>query len=104
MREAAPELVVPETLANLETRQFTYGAVLALLAPHPNLRGIYVDGGAMEGAFAALQKTGRPDVLLAVSPVDPGVSNGSRRRQRDARELYSAVSDSRTAATTTLEV
>lgn len=68
LREAAPQLQVLETLVNLETRQLTYEATLALLARHPDLRGIYVSGGGMEGAIAALRESGRKgEVVLIVS-------------------------------------
>jgi LacI family transcriptional regulator len=55
LREAAPQLRVLDTLVNLETRALTYDATLALLARQPDLRGIYVAGGGMEGAIAALR-------------------------------------------------
>lgn len=70
LREAAPELAVLETLVNLETRQLTYEAVLGLIARHPDLRGIYVAGGGMEGAIAALREA-RRDVVLVVSALTP---------------------------------
>lgn len=71
LREAAPKLSVLETLVNLETRQLTYEAVLALLARHPDLRGVYVAGGGMEGAIAALSEVERRDVVLVVSALTP---------------------------------
>ena len=68
LREAAPQIQVLETLVNLETRQLTYDATLGLLARHPDLRGIYVAGGGMEGAIAALRESGRGrQVALVVS-------------------------------------
>jgi LacI family transcriptional regulator len=72
LREAAPHLQVLETLVNLETRQRTYEATLGLLARHPDLRGIYVAGGGMEGAIAALRESGRRGkVALVVSALTP---------------------------------
>ncbi len=68
LREAAPHLRVLETLVNLETRQLTYEATLALLTRQPDLRGIYVAGGGMEGAIAALREVRHPgDVALVVN-------------------------------------
>ena len=68
MREHAPHLEVIETVVNLETRQLTYEAVLAMLARQPDLRGIYVAGGGMEGAIAALREVRRDgSVVLVVS-------------------------------------
>ena len=60
-----------EAQINLETRQLTYEATQALLARHPTLRGIYVAGGGMEGAIAALREAKRPDVALIVSAFTP---------------------------------
>ncbi|MBY6048787.1 LacI family DNA-binding transcriptional regulator [Vannielia litorea] len=57
MREGAPASSVKETLVNLETRQLTYEATLNLLERQQDLRGIYVAGGGMEGAIAALRET-----------------------------------------------
>lgn len=72
MRECAPQLSVLEPLINLETRQLTYDATLTLLRQQPKLRGIYVAGGGMEGAIAALRATGRGhDVALVVSALTP---------------------------------
>jgi LacI family transcriptional regulator len=72
LREVAPQLEVLETMVNLETRQLTYEAALALLARHPDLRGIYVAGGGMEGAIAAMRESGRAgDVPLVVSALTP---------------------------------
>lgn len=68
LREAAPELQIMETLVNLETRQFTYETTLALLSRHPDLRGLYIAGGGMEGAIAALRESRRPgEVVLVVN-------------------------------------
>jgi LacI family transcriptional regulator len=72
LREAHPGLQVLEPLVNLETRQLTYEAVLGLLARHGDLRGIYVAGGGMEGAIAALREAGRGGaVALVVSALTP---------------------------------
>ena len=68
LREFAPGLVVMDTLVNLETRSLTYDATRALLAQQPDLRGIYVAGGGMEGAIAALREMRNPgDVALVVN-------------------------------------
>jgi LacI family transcriptional regulator len=68
LRECAPHLTVLDPLVNLETRQLTYETTLTLLARQPNLRGIYVAGGGMEGAIAALREA-RPagDLAMVVS-------------------------------------
>ncbi len=71
LREKAPGLEVLDALVNLETRQLTYEATLTLLARHRTLRGIYVAGGGMEGAIAALREAKRPDVALIVPALTP---------------------------------
>jgi LacI family transcriptional regulator len=55
-REFAPQFEVLDTLVNLETRQLTYEATLDLLSRHPDTAGIYLAGGGMEGAIAALRE------------------------------------------------
>ena len=72
IREMAPQFTVLDTLVNLETRQLTYEATLDLLARHPDLRGIYLAGGGMEGAIAALREARKPgEVALVVNELTP---------------------------------
>jgi LacI family transcriptional regulator len=72
LREVAPHLEVLETVVNLETRQLTYETTLSALARHTDLRGIYVAGGGMEGAIAALREGRAPgEVGLVVSALTP---------------------------------
>lgn len=69
-REHTPPFQVLDTLVNLETRQLTQEATLDLLDRHPDLRGIYIAGGGMEGAIAALRDVRRPgEVALVVNEV-----------------------------------
>ena len=80
-REAAPQFEVLDTLVNLETRQLTYEATLDLLQRQPALRGIYIAGGGMEGAIAALREVRAPEeVALVVNELTPesaaGLSDG----------------------------
>ena len=65
IREYAPEFQMLDTVVNLETRQVTYEATLELLNRQTNLRGIYVAGGGMEGAIAALREV-RPAGKVAL--------------------------------------
>lgn len=68
VRENAPGFSVLDTMVNLETRQLTYEATLALLDRHPDLKGIYVAGGGMEGAIVALREAHeKPKVALVVN-------------------------------------
>ena len=77
LRETAPQLDVMETRVNLETRQLTYDATRTALARHPDLRGIYVAGGGMEGAIAALRATRKPgDVAMVVPALTPETRAG----------------------------
>ncbi|MGL5010702.1 MAG: LacI family DNA-binding transcriptional regulator [Paracoccaceae bacterium] len=72
LRGKAPHLRVLDTVVNLETRQLTHDATLALLAQVPDLRGIYVAGGGMEGAIAALTAQRKPgEVALVVNEMTP---------------------------------
>jgi LacI family transcriptional regulator len=69
-RERAPAFAVLDTLVNLETRQLTCEATRDLLTRHADLRGIYVAGGDMAGAIAALRETRAPgEVALVVNEV-----------------------------------
>lgn len=54
-REAAPAFSVLDTMVNLETRQLTHDALIGLCEKHPDLAGVYVAGGGMEGAISALR-------------------------------------------------
>ena len=66
VREYAPAFKMVDTMVNLETRQVTYEATLDLLDRQPDLRGIYVAGGGMEGAIAALRETRPPGKVALV--------------------------------------
>lgn len=66
IREFAPEFRMLDAVVNLETRQVTYEATLELLNRHPDLRGIYVAGGGMEGAIAALRELHPPGKVALV--------------------------------------
>ena len=69
-REHAPELRLHDTVLNLETRQVTYEVVLEMLETLPDLRGIYIAGGGVEGAVEALRESCTPrQVKLVVHPL-----------------------------------
>lgn len=72
VHEFAPKFQLLDTMVNLDTRQLTYEATLDLLERHPDLRGLYVAGGGMEGAIAALRDS-RPAgrVALVVNEITP---------------------------------
>ncbi|NBZ89840.1 substrate-binding domain-containing protein [Rhodobacteraceae bacterium CYK-10] len=72
LREMAPQIEVLETVVNLETRALTYETTLAALNRHADLRGVFVTGGGMEGAIAALRGARAPgEVVLCVSELTP---------------------------------
>lgn len=64
-REFAPEFEVLETFVNLEEQDITEEVTRELLQCNPDLSGIYVAGGGMEGAIAALREI-RSNPLPAV--------------------------------------
>lgn len=71
-RENAPEFDVLDTLINLETAEITHEATLTLLQKHPDLVGLYVCGGGMEGAISAFREEnvdGR--IVLVVNELTP---------------------------------
>ncbi len=71
-RESRPQFRILDTLVNLETRQLTYEATLDLLARHPDVAGLYLAGGGMEGAIQALREVRQPgDVALVVNELTP---------------------------------
>lgn len=65
-RENAQTFTVLDALVNLETRQVTYEATLDLLHRNPDLRGIFVAGGGMEGAIQALREMRQPEEVSLV--------------------------------------
>ncbi|PGH56296.1 LacI family transcriptional regulator [Azospirillum palustre] len=65
-REFAPEFTLTDSIVNVETRQLTYEATLGLLDRHDDVVGIYVAGGGMEGAIAALREVRRPDEVTCI--------------------------------------
>ncbi len=65
-RESKPQFTILDTLVNLETRQLTYEATLDLLARHPDVAGLYLAGGGMEGAIQALREVRPPGHVALV--------------------------------------
>ncbi|MDQ0454573.1 LacI family DNA-binding transcriptional regulator [Rhizobium paknamense] len=72
LREYAPEFELLNPQANLETRQLTYEATCDLLEKHQDLVALYVAGGGMEGAIAAMREMRKPgEVVLLVNELTP---------------------------------
>ncbi len=66
LRDSARDFEMLDTIVNLETRRVTYEATLELLDRNPDLRGIYVAGGGMEGAIAAIREMRPPGKVALV--------------------------------------
>lgn len=66
VRDTRSGFAVLDSLVNLETRQLTYESTLELLDRHRDLRGIYVAGGGMEGAIAALREVSEPNQVALI--------------------------------------
>lgn len=69
LREHAPGLSLLEPLASLEDRHFAQEAMLDLLRRKPDLAGLYVPGGGIEGIIAALRES-RPARHVVVVAMD----------------------------------
>jgi LacI family transcriptional regulator len=65
-REHAPSFEVLEAIVNLEEPRIAYEATLDLLSKHPNMVGICVAGGGMEGVISALRDEKRAGTLSVV--------------------------------------
>jgi len=65
-REYAPEFTILETLVNLEARSIAYEATLDLLQRYPDLSGIYISGGGMEGTINALRDENKANKVAVV--------------------------------------
>ncbi len=76
-RDAAPDFHLLDTQINLETRQVTYEATVNLIARNPDLVGLYVAGGGMEGAIQAVREAGKaPGLVLIVNELTPESQSG----------------------------
>ncbi|MBY6154425.1 LacI family DNA-binding transcriptional regulator [Vannielia litorea] len=101
LHEYAPQIAIADTVVNLETRQVTYEATLDLLSRHSDLAGLYVAGGGMEGAIAALREVRPPNkVALIVNELTPESQNALADRYAlmcvatPLKELCAALVDS----------
>jgi LacI family transcriptional regulator len=65
-REYAPQFELADTLVNLEDHRIAHEATLDLLRRFPDLAGIYVAGGGMEGAISALREEKMAGRIVAV--------------------------------------
>lgn len=65
-RERCPGFEILEPIASLEDPGLGCEATLELLARHPDLRGLYVAGGGVEGVFDALRDSRPPEGFVTV--------------------------------------
>lgn len=65
-REAAPDFEVLNTLVSLEEPSLAHEATLDLIHQHPDLAGLYVAGGGMEGVISALREENMAGRLVAI--------------------------------------
>ncbi|UWQ21539.1 LacI family DNA-binding transcriptional regulator [Jannaschia sp. W003] len=65
-REHAPDLRILEPRATFETPAVARDETERLLAANPDLAGLYVSGGGITGAIAALRAAPRPEGLVVV--------------------------------------
>ena len=71
-REHAPDFEVLDSRVNLEEPSIAHEATFGLIRRHPDLAGLYVAGGGMEGVIAALREE-KAEGLVAVCPeLTPG--------------------------------
>ena len=66
-REHAPEFALLEPLTSLEDPRFAYENTLGLLKRRPNLRGLFVAGGGIEGVMQALREEAASDGIVSVA-------------------------------------
>lgn len=76
-RDTTSNFVLLDPQINLETRQLTYEATISLLEKRPELVGLYVAGGGMEGAISAIRELRKPgEVVLLVNELTPDSRKG----------------------------
>ena len=66
MREHAPQFEVLEALTSFEYPLYAQETTLDLLRRHPDLVGLYVAGGGLEGVMQALREAGRAGQVVTV--------------------------------------
>ncbi len=65
-RECAPDFTLLEPITTFESAAVAQELTEKLLAEHPDLVGLYISGGGISGALAALRSTGRAGSLVVV--------------------------------------
>ena len=65
-RELAPDFTLLEPISTFEAAAVAQEMTERLLADHPDLVGLYVSGGGISGALAALRSAGRAGQIVVV--------------------------------------
>ena len=65
-REHAPEFTLLEPLSSFESAAVAQEMTEKLLAEHPDLVGLYISGGGISGALAALRAAGKAGKMVVV--------------------------------------
>jgi LacI family transcriptional regulator len=65
-RELAPDFILLEPISTFEAAAVAQEMTERLLADHPDLAGLYVSGGGISGALAALRSTRRAGRIVVV--------------------------------------
>jgi len=63
LRENTANYQVLETMVSLEDRSLAQAATLELIHCHPDLVGVYVAGGGIEGVLEAIKEANMPDLI-----------------------------------------
>jgi LacI family transcriptional regulator len=66
LREHAPDFTLLEPQSTFESADVAQDITEKLLAGHPDLAGLYVNGGGVTGAIAALRNAGRSGRIVVV--------------------------------------
>jgi LacI family transcriptional regulator len=65
-REYAPEFTLLEPLSTLESADVAQDITEAILSRNPDMVGLYVNGGGVTGAIAALRSTGHAGKVVVI--------------------------------------
>lgn len=65
-RELAPQFEVLDTFINLDSGDITREAIVDMAHRHPDLVGVYVAGGGMEGLISAMREENLASRMMAV--------------------------------------
>ncbi len=71
LRENAPDFVALEPLVNLEDARLAHAATQEMIAKRPDLVGLYVCGGGMEGAIAAARDEAGHKLAIVCNELTP---------------------------------